>query len=76
MNQLSFALLPDATLTPYFAPEERPEDATIILSCTHSTHLADLGGRPLEDFEMYSSIAWIMPGPLQDRLDAQGRLED
>lgn len=74
MNQLSFAALPGVSLTPYFRGEPVPDAAELIISCADTPALIERGGRQLVGFELYDSVAWIMPGPLQDDLDAEGLL--
>lgn len=72
MNKYSYLLLPEMTVTPYMKNEPIPDDADIVLTCPDTE--GPEGARELEGFLLYRSVAWIMPGAMQDALDARGVL--
>lgn len=55
--------------------DRNTSQAQIVLGCDIWPEGSAKGARMISGVESYGYHAWIMPGPLLDELDAQGRLE-
>lgn len=71
-NQLAYWIHPT---TMGLTMDRNVSDAQITLGCDIWPEGAEKGARLLSGAESYGYHAWINPGPLQDQLAEQGRLE-
>lgn len=71
-NYFGYGVAP-APLDEVTSPED-VGDMEIVIACERWSDGEGLGARRLDGPSVYASFVWIMPGGLQDDLDAQGRL--
>ncbi|MDX2377016.1 hypothetical protein M4I32_09420 [Microbacterium sp. LRZ72] len=73
-NQLGYSFVDEFILGSVRSDEVAQPDYDIVLGCVGASPLSEVGARPLADFEIYESWAWVLPGDLQEELAAQGEL--
>lgn len=75
-NVIGYEIIADDVITSFRSDEEPTPDVDIVLTCARpDAKIAEEGALPLADYDLYGSWVWVMPGDLQDRLRAEGRLD-
>lgn len=73
-NMMGWAFVDDAILGSIRSDEVPDPDYDVVFSCVDSSLLAESGALPIRDTDIYQSWLWVMPGDLQDALQAEGKL--
>ena len=73
-NYLAYGVLPTPLQEVYRGADIEP-DMNVVVACDEWALGQSLGARPVKGPSTYGSRIWIMPGDLQDRLLADGRLD-